>query len=478
MLNFKKTINNLFSLSAMRLFSAAVSFALFSLVARRWGADSLGEFSTVFTYFIFLLQLPLMGLHIVIARQVAAEPETTTEQCTNALILSFFVSILLVFLVGGVGQTLYSESMHAAFWLVGVACVPMAFTAVVEAVLIGQERMAVIAKVNIVENILRVAICIILVLLGFGITALFGAFLLARAVAVGIYWFHGGIGKIVNFNSATLYGIVDYIKQSPTFFGILLLSLVSSRFDFIFLSILGSMHDVGMYSPSFKVYEMVLMIPNVMTIVLFPVFSKFYNESREKFVKLYQIMFRVIWIVGVPVVVSMIVLSGVLIPLIFGQEYTDSAGVLQILSFAVLLIALDQLLTAVMLAGHREDLDLRVLMVSAIVFVVLLSMFIPIMGYYGAAIATLVTTCVKLLLRYYWVQKEMDMHDAVPVLYKPATAGILMGGAAYLLMSVNIVYAVLASWAVYIFLLLAIKGISKKEIRAFKEMMVAQSGSV
>lgn len=468
----RKLLRNFFSVSGMRLITAAFSFVLFMWLARNWGAELLGEFSTLFTYFMFILQLPLLGLHIVLARDVATRSENVSEFFTNALAIALPVSIVLMLIIGFIGQWVYPENMHKAFWLVGLSSIPMAFVVAAEAVLTGRENMHVIAMVNIVETVFRVSLCLILVALDFGLTALFVAFLAAKLMAVGLYWYRGRLGSNFSLSKITWSQVVEYLRKSPMFFGILILSVGIGRFDFIFLSVFANMREVGMYSAPFKIYEMGLMVPSVITLVLFPMFARAFNDSRPAFERMYSTMFQITFLLGLPSVVLFAAMAEFVVPFIFGAEYAEAAVVLQILAFAILFIAMDQVLTVVVLAGHREDLELKILCVSFVVYMVLLLTLIPTLGYLGAAVATLITTCFKFFLRYFWVSRVMLMPAAIQLLLKPMLAGT--GMLAALLFShywLGLFPALLIAAMMYVTCSVLLKVFSRSQISGFRELL-------
>lgn len=455
----------------MRVGTSVISFLFFSLLARKWGAVSLGEFSTLFTVFMFLWQMPLLGLHIVISRNIAASPETAWEQATNALVLSLAVSLVMIAIVGLFGQWLYPESLHASFWLIGVSTVFMGMTSVAEAVLIGQERMQIIAWANIGENIFRVLLGLLLVLMGYGLTAVVGAFVLARLVAVGVYLKAGGLGQYVGKDYWSRDVLREFVKKCPTFFGILFLSVMVGRVDFIVLSLMVPMREVGMYSPSFKIYEIGLMVPSMVTVVIFPAFSRCFKAARGRFDGLYLNVFGFAIAFGVPLVILLANSSSFLIGVIFGEQYVEGSLALQLLAVAILFVALDQILTAVTLAAHREDLEVRILVTACSIYLALLFALIPLYSYVGAAIATVVATFVKLVVRYIWIRKALDIPGAMDRVYRPAIAIIPLILLLFFLHDLNIFLVSFLGLCVYLGVLFAVKGITKSQLLSFKQAL-------
>ncbi len=462
-MNIRKALRNLFSLSFMRIFSALASFVLFNILARYWGSELLGEFSTLTTYFMFLMQIPLLGLHLLVIRDVAANPGKTGTVVSSAMGISLSVSIVLVAIVSCIGRFLYPEPLHTAFYVLSLSCIPTAFIVVIESLLIGQEKVHTMAMVNIVESVLRSLVCLLLFWAGYGLVALISIYLICRFAAMLAYLLNGEIKEYLQSHNIDRKQITLYMVKMPTFFAILIFSASLGRLDFIFLSLLGNMQDVGLYAVPFKLYELGLMIPSMIIVVLFPTFSRLFNESRTHFDQAYSLLFRAMVIIGLPTCIATAYLSSDILHLLFGAEYTQGAHVLRLLSFAVLFMGLDQLLSTIILAGKREDLELKVLAITFVAYIAMLATLIPAYGISGAAWATFLTTLVKLVIRYLYAVRNIEMPSLASRVLSPALGGCLMAGA-LLLISQEVVALCIAS-AVYIAALFAFNGVSVPELR-------------
>jgi O-antigen/teichoic acid export membrane protein len=468
-MNIRKALRNLFSLSFMRLFSALASFVLFNILARYWGSELLGEFSTITTYFMLLMQIPLLGLHLLIIRDVAANPGKTGAVVSSAMAISLSVSILLVVIVSCIGRFLYPESLHAAFYVLSLSCIPTAFIVVIESLLIGQEKVHTMALVNIVESVLRSLVCILLFWAGFGLVALISVYLICRFAAMFAYLLNSGINTYLK-SGIDRRQVALYMVKMPTFLAILIFSASIGRLDFIFLSLVGNMQDVGLYAVPFKLYELGLMIPSMIVMVLFPTFARLFNESRTHFNQAYSLLVRAMVISGLPACITVAYLSSDILHLLFGEEYMQGTHVLQLLSFAVLFMGLDQLLSTIILAGKREDLELKVLAITFIAYLAMLTALVPAYGISGAAWATFLATFIKLIMRYVYAVRNIEMPDLASQILPPVLSGCLMAGA--LILISHEALALCAAAAVYISALFIFNGISIHEIRtAYRSSM-------
>jgi len=427
-MDLERGLRNLGSASLMRLVSAALSFALFTFLARRWSATMLGEFATVFAVFTLLQQAPLLGLHFVLGRDVAARPETRAELATNAAVLSLGVSVVLAAAVAAAGMLLYPSSMWAAFGLLGLSLVPTALIVVAESLLWGGERMGTVMSVNAVESAFRVIGCLSVVLMGYGLTGIWVVWLAGRLLVAGIYLRLGVLGDAIrprNVDPATLRRL---LRISPIFLGLMMLGAAVSRIDFLLLSKLGTLRDVGLYSGAYRVFELALMVPMLTSFVLFPVLARTLAASEADFNRLTGHIFRTYIVAGFPLALLLAFLAPRLIVLLFGRPFAEAAIVLQILSIAPVLAGLDQILTSVQLARHRQGDDLFVLALACALYVILLCVLIPRFGFVGAGIATLAVALFQPALRYVVTRRRAGLPPLLHVAIRPALAALAMGG--------------------------------------------------
>lgn len=476
-MNFRLALKNLFSLSLMRILTALISFALFGFIARVWGPDGLGEYSTIFTYFIFLMQFPLLGLHIVVARDVAAHHDNIGRYITASCWLSLCTSSVLAIVVGAVGLFAYEESMHWSFIVLALTCFPTAIIVSIESALIGREKMTVISKVNIIESIARSILSVLLVMAGAPLITLVIVLLLGRIISLGFYILE--IRKLMDFGRALInFALIkQLVKQAPLFFGILLFSASIGKLDLIFLSLTEEgMHDAGIYSAAFKIYEMGIMVPAMISVVLFPVFSRLYTHNRKEFTTQFSVITRIVSGVGLPCTIVVCALASDILSMIFGSLYQESIFLFQLLSGAIFCTALDQLLSIALLSAKQERLELKVLASTFIVYVASLLLLIPVYGSLGAAIATLVALVMKVFVRYYYASTIVGVSLESLKVHPLLISGVAMSLVMYLLPT-NIVVSICISFIAYIVVLWALKGVTKSDLQQLSMIFASNKSS-
>ncbi len=459
----------------MRILTAFISFALFGFIARVWGPDGLGEYSTIFTYFILLMQFPLLGLHIIVARDVAAQHDDMARYITASCMLSLCSSIVLAIVVCTVGWVGYDESMHWVFFVLALTCFPTAIIVSIESALIGREKMTVISKVNIIESIIRSVLSALLVVFGAPLIALVIVLLLGRFISLAFYLVEIRASIRVASRLIDLTLLKHLLKKVPLFFGILLFSASIGKLDLIFLSLTeDGMREAGIYSAAFKLYEMGIMVPAMISVVLFPVFSRLFIHNRKEFALQFSVITRLVSGIGLPCTIVVCALAGDILPMIFGRQYEESVFLFQLLSGAIFCTAIDQLLSIALLSAKQEKLELRVLASTFIVYVISLLFFIPLFGSLGAAIGTLMALIMKVLVRYYYASSIVGVSLASLKVHPLLASGAAMSLVMYWL-SPNIAWSICLGLLTYLLVLLVLKGVTKSDLRQLQTVFVSNN---
>lgn len=467
MLELRRVFRNLSATTLMRLASALLSFGLFTMLARTWSTVDVGAYATILAIFTILQQAPLLGLHLVLGRDTAAQRESRRRHAVNGAAISLAASVVIAALVAFGGMALYPAAMHPALGLMALSMIPTALIVVEESILWGEERMATVMAVNFLENAVRVAGCALLLYLGYGLTAVWACILAGRVVALVAYWFGAGMRDVISFADFDPSLVRRYLWMSPTFAGILAASASINRIDFLVLSKLGRLEDVGYYAAAYRINEMALMAPITLSIVLFPVFSRILAASEAQFESLLRGVLRLEFIAGMPLALLLVIIAKPLLTLLFGAGYAASALILQLLIFVPVLAGLDQALTSVQLVHARQGDDLRVLASAAISYVVLLLVLIPPFGSVGAAIATLATGFLQLAMRYRSTRRAGLIPPMVGIFVRPMLAVLVMTGVGVLTADRGDVTRIAAAFAAYVIALGAFGAVTRDDLSRF-----------
>jgi len=403
-------LRNLFSMSIMRVASALLTLALVIVFSRLGGIQQLGQFSLLITLFLFFQLLPLAGLHLYLIREISTKPDSARQHLPNALLLALCVSLLLAVGLGVGGALVYRElpEIHAALWWVALSLIPTAPIAVVEAALLAQQRMDAVALRNVLENIGRTAVAVGLVATGHDLTAVFIVFFVGRVLVASSYLRSAELPSLLDFTLLSAAILRSYLVNMPTFLGITLLSALSSRLDMLLMSKLATAEQLGLYAAVYKLFEMGLMVPQVITVVLLPRLGELRAKSVEAMTQGLVTYLRFPIVLGAPFLILMSVNSGLVLSM-FGPQAAVGATALAVLLPALLGAGINQLLALAMLVMGRSDLDLRTLVIGTLMTVVLLVTAIPRWGAVGAASVALAMSLALPALRLGFLARQLSV---------------------------------------------------------------------
>lgn len=172
----KSIIKAVFTLSMFSILERTIGFAFKIYLSRELGSVSLGVYQVALSVFYVLLGLVTSGIPLVVSKLTAkylAEKKERSAQALAcaALIVGLAVAIVTLvvcYLLRNVMSGLFAakESMALLLIMLPGAC----FSAIYAALrgnLWGQERYTLVSVVEVVEQIIRIAVCVIFFNLGF-----------------------------------------------------------------------------------------------------------------------------------------------------------------------------------------------------------------------------------------------------------------------------------------------------------------------
>ena len=161
--------------------------------------------------------------------------------------------------------------------------------------------------------------------------------------------------------------------------------------DTVMLRPLRGAEDVAEYSVAYRLMSFGLMVPVLLSQVLFPVFTRCDGRSRELLSRAVRRAAFYLALVGGVGAVLAFAAAPSLLSLVFGGDYARAAPSLRVLAVAMLVVYLTYPHTTALIAAGRAATFTRITVFSAFLNVALNAMFLPAYGPVGAAWTTLAT---------------------------------------------------------------------------------------
>lgn len=384
-----------------RLGIGVMNYGLFWALSHLLDGTGLGGFSLLTNAFFAVQTLPLLGLGLPFIRRVATGQDDLPREVTGAFVFALPISLLLALLLGLWGQFSHEGALTLPFWLVAASALPAAWNLVAESTLIGRERFGDMARINLVETVMRALLAVTCVRFGYGLTGVFAVFLVLRVMVAIVYALHPAL-PLPRWHLASSALQRRNWRELPVFFFIVVVTTLLLRLDVVVLSYLRGLVDVAVYAAASRLYEAAQVVPTVLALVVIPLLARQFVAARAQFAGSLAVAIRMTLTLGLAVALPAIAFADSLVHLLYKPEMAAAAGVLRWLAFGAVLMVTDVILSSTMLAASAQRKDLQALAVNLAVLSVGLFLLIPPFGIQGAAAAVVLGICTRLLLRLHW----------------------------------------------------------------------------
>lgn len=196
--------------------------------------------------------------------------------------------------------------------------------------------------------------------------------------------------------------------------------------DLVMLTKLVGNYANGIYNATYKLISVLTLFYSVYTAVIFPVMSKFFKNDKKLLIISYEKSIKYLMLAIIPIATGTVLYSLDIIQLIYGHQYDQAASVLSILIWTVCLLFISGASNTLLNASHKETTVTKIYAIAAIFNIILNFIMIPYLSYNGAAITTVLSEVLIVVLQTYAIRKLG--HKANKKLYLDLTR-IIIGSA-------------------------------------------------
>src|SRR5262245_4073655 len=351
-------------------------------------ASEVGQFSAVMSVYAIFMTLCSLGLNPYLANEIARRRERSPF-VASAIALIGCWSVVSAAAMAVTGYTLnQSPSARLATLIYSLAMLPTGLISVSESLFIALGRARVIAVANTIENMLRSAVPLYLLVRGHTLPTLCLSFVLIRVTACVAYAIVAG-RRLSAWRLASWPLMVEIIKVAPTFAGVIILAAVHWQIGIVLAGRLGGetvAAELGVAS-RFLVPVTALLFGYVN--VVQPVAAGLAANSMKQLGDFLARSLRPVIALGLPLAAGGWLLGGEFLTLLFGPRYAGAATALGFLSTCVIPLGVVLIASRGLIATGRQRSDLLGNLVAVWSNVALNFGLIPRYGAAGAAAAQL-----------------------------------------------------------------------------------------
>ena len=442
-------------------------------IARFLGAEGFGilsfalAFSGIFSIFADL------GINTLTVREVARNKSLTNKYLGNGILikillsfLSFGLIILSVKLLGYTGETVL------VVYFVSISVILISIYGIFNSIFQAYEKMEYASLNQIVLSLLMFLGVILAIRFGFNVTGFAIIYAIASFNTLGftliIYTLKFSFPKFE----------VDIQFWKPMFIEALFFGLsgffISIYFyiSTIMISIWNGNTDVGIYSAAYRMIFVLLFIPNVVIISLFPVMSRHFESFKDLLKLEYEKTFKYLFLLAIFILIIGYLFSDNLIMLIYGLGFKNAVIVLQILIFVVPLIFINSLFGNVLGASNRQRFLTIVTFANLILNISLNILLIPKYGYIGASVAYILTESLGFILMFKYISRYLFSIPIKNIIIKTILSGVFVAIIIYNLKTeLNWILVCILGFLIYILVIYLFNLINKHDFELFKQII-------
>lgn len=421
-----------------------------------------GTFTTLINYTAIVSVILDLGFNVLYVREGARHPADIQRYLRNVMSLRIvmavggFVVLAIALAVAGL-----SSLLVPGFLLM----VLTSYSTLLRNTLYAVQRLAYEAVAVVLESIVLLALVLLGIKIGAGVTYFVWAYAAQYAFscayfAIVLWW-----RKIAVVGWKLEPQLVrEWFFQGLPFALTFVLTILYFKIDQPLVYAIRPHAEAGWYAAAYKPFEALLFIPMTLLSVVFPVLSVYFRERPQELTDAVSRFFKALLVIGWPIAVGLFVLAH---PLTTMFLYPQSEPALRILALALAIGFVNNAFIGALSASDRQLSFTWAAGWSLIANLALNLILIPFFGYIGASWATVLTEVVLGVAGWILTRRHIGQVPVLQLTWRPILAGLVMGAVLFPLRNldgVQVVIPIVVGAAVYGGAALLLRAVTSDEI--------------
>ena len=410
------------TVAAARGITAISGLAIMALLTRHLGPEAFGEYRTILAYATYAYLTSDLGLYAYTLRAISEPGADKRSLIATAfrlrlMLAVIFLSVSMVFALA----IPFTPVVHVGIALAAFGYVCFGGSELLLAAFQSELRQYQYAATEVLGSLVNLLLAYLVVVYDLGVlaavTALVSGFVVMLVCNLAL------LGRIVSWGTRFDWQLArEMLRGSMPLAGALVLGLVYSKLDIVFLTLLQSASDVGIYGIIHKVSDVAMALPWFFAGLVMPSLTAAAMARNGRFGHVLSRSYTAMCVGGVGTALVILLFADEFIRILAGPEFAPGATALQITGLKIGLFFVANLLIFATTALRMQKEMLKGHAGAAVISVIAYVMLIPTWSYNGAAIAVTVAEAVVLLYALYLVRTRAGNMISVSVFVKCVAA--------------------------------------------------------
>lgn len=451
-----------------------LGFFYIMYTARYLGAEGFGVLSFALAFTGIFGVFADLGLSTLTTREVARDKSLAGKYLGNIAMMKIVLALIAFGIIAiAINLLGYPEQTIKVVYLIALSIIFSAFTGMFNSVFQAFEKMEYQSIGGILNSVLMLAGVLIAISQGFNVVGFAYIYFIVSAIALG-YSSAICVWKFVLPKIDADWKFWKSTIKEALPFGLTGLSgMIYTYTDSVMLSFMKGNEVVGWYNAAYRIVLILLFIPGIINMAIFPSMAKFYISSENSLKMTCERYLKYMIILGIPIGIGTILLAKKVILLIFGEGYMQSIIALQILIWPLVISFIGAAYVQLFASTNRQIIITKVSGICVVVNIILNLLLIPKLSYVGASIATVITEFILITFIFisaYKLGYGIQNKKFVRIIFNVFISSLIMGASIWYFESLNLLMLVLLATSLYFGTLYIIGGIDKEDRDLLKQV--------
>lgn len=429
----KRTFKNMSWLFVSQVIASICGFIWTIIIARYLGVEEYGilGFAISLTGILVIMMDLGIGTHII--RNIATDYNSAPKYLGNAIPLKSIFAIGMFVVIVAILIVMKSNELTIIVTLLfAIEMIAKSFLTLLNSAFQAFEEGKYQGISNTLLNLLLLIFILISIYTDLGIIGIAISYIIANFIALAYTYlaFRNHITK-PKFELDWSFCKKIIIASLP-FAAASILNSIYYSIDVVMLTNFMGNYATGIYNATYKLISILTVFYSLYIAVIFPVMSKFFENDKKLLLISYEKSFKYLMLFMVPVSIATVLYSSDIIHLIYGQEYYAASPTLSILIWTVCLLFISGPGNTLLNASHQEVTVTKIYLIAALFNIGLNLYMIPRFSYNGAAITTVLSDLLIVIIQIYIIYKlghrpnKKLYIDLIKIIVGSAVLGIVL----------------------------------------------------
>jgi len=436
-----------------------------AIMARYLGQSGFGQYTTIITFLTFFATIADLGLTLVTVQLISA-PGARQEKTINNLFAFRLVSSLF-FLGLAIIISLflpYSAIIKFGIIITTLSFLFISFNQILVGIFQKNLRMEKVAIAEVSSRLFLFIGTYFVYILDRGLIGILVVTILSSFLSFILHYIFAREFVIPRFEFDFSFWKSIISKSWPIALTIFF-NLIYLRTDTIFLSLIKTQAEVGIYGAAYKVIDVLITVPFMFAGIVLPLMtSAWFKNNKKQFENITQRSFDLMVMLALPIFIGALFTAEKIMTLIAGPSFGISGPVLKILITASSIIFVGTVFSHAIIALDKQKKIISSYIFVAITALVGYLIFIPKYSYFGAAWVTVYSELTIALASFYLVYKYSGFLPNLKVSLKALLSSLVMAIFLYYFQNLNIFFLVSGASLIYFSFLYISGAVTKTEL--------------